>query len=91
LVPASECVRIDATHLRLVLVQALQNDSALCGLYYPYGNNAIGRGNAVSDNFSLLKPPRGWDIAGDLGSSWSVNFPLAATTSSIILSDNPYE
>ncbi|MFL5284634.1 MAG: hypothetical protein ACJ8AW_27510 [Rhodopila sp.] len=86
IVPAVSCARLDATHLLLVLQSALRNASAACRLYYPYGSVQIGRGNAVTDNFSGVAKPDGWNAA-DLGTDWDIDCPLAATFSGITLSD----
>lgn len=87
IVPAIACTRVDATRLQISLSSSLQNVSSACQLFYPYGQAEIGRGNAVTDNFSDQPMPSGWDIGGDLGASWILDCPLAATFSGIVLSD----
>jgi hypothetical protein len=87
IVSAISCQRIDATHLQIGLNSALMNASSACHLYYPYGAATIGRGNAVTDNFSAMAMPSGWNASADLGTGWSLDFPLAATFSGITLSD----
>jgi hypothetical protein len=89
IVPAILCQKIDTTHLEIVLSTALRNASAACQLFYAYGDAQIGRGNAVTDNFSTIPMPAGWNISTDLGSSWVLDCPLSATYSGIPLSDTP--
>jgi hypothetical protein len=92
IVTATACVRLNATQLQITLAQALTIASASCRLFYPYGTTTIGRGNVVTDNLSLVTPPAGWNIAGDLGSGWSLNMPVhvpMATASGVVLSDTP--
>ncbi|GAB0115304.1 hypothetical protein [Acidisoma sp. C75] len=86
IVSATAARRIDPTHLSITLGSALTQPAASCLLFYPYGSNQIGRGNAVTDNFSTIGWPAEWDMAGDLGSEWSMSFPLQATTYGIALS-----
>ena len=91
-VTANACVRLNPTQLQLTLAQPLANPSASCRLFYPYGTYTIGRGNAVTDNLANVTPPEGWNIAGDLGSAWSLNLPVHIpmnTSSGVVLSDTP--
>ncbi|MBS0639073.1 MAG: hypothetical protein JSS43_04325 [Proteobacteria bacterium] len=76
IVPATACVRLNATQLQITLAQNLSAASAYCRLFYPYGTTTIGRGNVVTDNLGSVTPPADWDIAGDLGAAWRFNMPL---------------
>ncbi|MDR3532807.1 MAG: hypothetical protein P4L90_19915 [Rhodopila sp.] len=87
IVSAISCQRIDTVHLQIVLSRPLQNSSNACQLFYPYGPVQIGRGNAVTDNFSAIAKPTGWNASADLGPAWSIDCPLSATFSGISLSD----
>jgi hypothetical protein len=87
IITATAAARVDATHVEVTLSQAITNPSSEVLFFYPYGSTQIGRGDAVTDNLSSLAPPENWNIGSDLGSAWSVNFPLQATAYPIVLSD----
>jgi len=87
IISAVSCQRVDATHLQIVLGSALQHAAGACQLFYPFGPVQIGRGNAVTDNFTTIAMPAGWDVGADLGTAWRWNFPLSATFSGIPLSN----
>jgi hypothetical protein len=89
IIAATACARIDATHLQITLASAPTNAQSGLLFFYCYGPGNLYRGNAVYDNFSTRTPPAGWDIAGDLGSAWSLNYPLAATTTPLVVSPAP--
>jgi hypothetical protein len=89
IITATAAARIDATHVAVTLAAPITNPSADALFFYPYGSTQIGRGNAVTDNAALVTPPANWNIAGDLGASWSINLPLQATSYPITLSDQP--
>jgi hypothetical protein len=87
IITAIAAARVDATHVSLTLSRPISNPSADVLFFYPYGSTQIGRGSAVTDNSSSVTPPANWNIANDLGSAWSMNLPLQATTYPIVLSD----
>jgi hypothetical protein len=89
IISAISCQRVDATHLRIALGSPLLYAASACQLFYPFGPAQIGRGNAVTDNFSTVAMPAGWDAGVDLGTGWNLNFPLSATFSGIPLSNTP--
>jgi hypothetical protein len=92
IVTATACERVNATQLQITLSQALVSASASCRLFYPYGVEMMGRGNAVTDNLSLVTPPLNWNIAADLGSGWSLDMPVhvpMSPASGVVLSDTP--
>ena len=71
IITATAASRIDATHLLVTLASAPASPTAECQIFYPYGSTQIGRGDAVTDNFSTLAWPAGWDMANDLGEAWA--------------------
>jgi hypothetical protein len=87
IINAVAAARIDATHIGLTLASPISNPSADVLLFYPYGSTQIGRGDAVTDNLSLLTPPPNWNIGNDLGAAWWVNMPLQTTAYPLVLSD----
>ncbi len=87
IITAIAAARLDPTHLSLTFAAAITNASANVLFFYPYGSTQIGRGDAVTDNAASLAAPANWDIGGDLGTAWKVNFPLQATAYPIALSD----
>jgi hypothetical protein len=92
IVTATACVRLNATQVQVTLAQALVNASAACRLFYPYGTGEMGRGNAVTDNLSLVTPPAHWNIAAELGAGWALNMPVhvpMSIASGVVLSDTP--
>jgi hypothetical protein len=92
IVPATACVRLNATQLQITLARPLVNPSSSCRLFYPYGTGMMGRGNSVTDNLSAVTAPAGWNIAADLGSGWSLNMPVhvpMSTAPGVVLSDMP--
>jgi hypothetical protein len=92
IVSATACVRLNATQVQITLARGLVNVSTACRLFYPYGATTMGRGNAVTDNLSLVTPPASWSVASDLGAGWSFNMPVhgpMATASGVVLSDTP--
>jgi hypothetical protein len=89
IISATAASRIDATHLLVTLASAPASPAADCQIFYPYGSTQIGRGDAVTDNFSTLGWPAGWDMAGDLGQAWAINCPVQATSYGVALSSSP--
>lgn len=83
IVTATACVRLNATQVQITLSQALANSSASCRLFYPYGATMIGRSNVVTDNWSQVTPPAGWNIAADLGGAPGVTAAFAASFTAV--------
>jgi hypothetical protein len=84
IIQARSCARVDATHLSLTLVSSPVNPHSSCRLFYPWPgicwavqpDAEIGRGCAVTDNFSTTSKPAGFDINASLGVGWGANLPL---------------
>ena len=89
IITAIAAARIDSTHLLVTLARAPASPTSECQIFYPYGSTQIGRGDAVTDNFSTLGWPGGWDMAADLGQAWALNFPIKATSYGVALSSGP--
>jgi hypothetical protein len=88
-VEAISCSKVDSTHLLVTLPRALQNDPRASGMFYPYGSYVIGRGNAVTDNYSVVSKTYWWDIGRHLGDDWKQDYPLAATLTHVPIATTP--
>jgi hypothetical protein len=89
IITAIAASRIDPTHLLVTLSSAPSSPTMQCQIFYPYGSTQIGRGDAVTDNFSVVGWPAGWDMAHDLGQAWAIDFPVQATSYGVALSTSP--
>ena len=81
----SAVARVSATTLRLTLPVAMAAAAGACRLHYGWGNQKIGRGSAVTDNYSAVPKPAGCDIGADLGPAWAPDMPLAVTAYPVAL------
>jgi len=89
LLEAISCSHVDSTHLLLTLPRALLNSLSSSGVFYPYGSSVIGRGNSVTDNYSLVQETYWWDVDQHLGDDWRQDYPLAATLTPVPISSVP--
>ncbi len=84
IIQAVSCSRIDATHLLVTLASAPVNPHTACRLLYPWAgeywavqpDTEIGRGCAVTDNFSSVVKPAGYNINAVFGVGWAADMPL---------------
>ncbi len=84
IIQATSCTRVNATTLSVTLASAPSNAASACRLMYPWPgeywtvqpDTEIGRGCAVTDNFSTVAKPTGFDINASLGTGWAANMPL---------------
>ena len=84
IIQAISCARVDSTHLLVTLASAPVSAHTQCRLLYPWAgeywavqpDTEIGRGCAVTDNFSTIVKPAGYDINLALGNGWAANMPL---------------
>ena len=84
IIQATSCGRVDATHLTLTLASAPVNPHTSCRVLYPWPglywavqpDAEIGRGCAVTDNFSTVAKPAGFDLNASFGAGWAANLPL---------------
>jgi hypothetical protein len=84
IIQAISCARVDSTHLLVTLASPPVSAHTQCRLLYPWAgeywavqpDTEIGRGCAVTDNFSTIAKPVGYDINAALGNGWAANMPL---------------
>jgi hypothetical protein len=85
-IAVSSVARVSATTVQLTLATPMTNSAANCRVFYPWGSQKIGRGSALTDNYSTVTKPAGYDIGADLGTSWANDCPLAVPPYGVALS-----